>query len=28
VGLIHERDMRTLTELLRRSGTSTLVVAN
>jgi hypothetical protein len=28
VGLIHERDMRTLAELLRRNGTSTLVVAN
>jgi len=28
VGLIHERDMHTLAELLRRSGTSTLVVAN
>ena len=28
VGLIRERDMHTLAELLRRSGTSTLVVAN
>ena len=28
VGLIRERDMHTLAELIRRSGTSTLVVAN